>query len=74
VQLIAEGDGKELAGILNLSVKTIECRRAAALRKFNVGSTAEIVRYAVRNQLVAPLTASLDSGPVPNVRCVDRSP
>jgi DNA-binding NarL/FixJ family response regulator len=55
VQLIAEGRGnKEMAGILNLSVKTIESHRAAAMRKLNVTSTAGIVRYAIRNKLVEP--------------------
>jgi len=55
VQLIAEGHGnKEMAAILNLSVKTIESHRATAMRKLNVTSTAGIVRYAVRNQLVEP--------------------
>jgi len=55
VQLIAEGHGnKEMAAILNLSVKTIESHRATAMRKLNVTSTAGIVRYAVRNKLVEP--------------------
>ena len=55
VQLIAEGHGnKEMATTLNLSVKTIESHRATAMRKLNVTSTAGIVRYAVRNNLVQP--------------------
>lgn len=55
VQLIAEGHGnKEMAAILNLSVKTIETHRAAAMLKLDVTSTAGIVRYAVRNKLVEP--------------------
>jgi DNA-binding NarL/FixJ family response regulator len=55
VQLIAEGhSNKEMADILNLSVKTIETHRAAAMRKLNVTSTAAIVRYAIRNKLVQP--------------------
>lgn len=55
VQLIAEGHGnKAMAAIINLSVKTIESHRATAMRKLNVTSTAEIVRYAVRNKLVQP--------------------
>ena len=55
VQLIAEGHGnKEMASILNLSVKTIESHRATAMRKLNVTSTAAIVRYAIRNKLVEP--------------------
>jgi DNA-binding NarL/FixJ family response regulator len=53
VQLIAEGHGnKEMAAILNLSVKTVESHRATAMRKLDVTSTAEIVRYAIRNKLV----------------------
>jgi DNA-binding NarL/FixJ family response regulator len=55
VQLIAEGHGnKEMAAILNLSVKTVESHRATAMRKLNITSTAGIVRYAVRNKLVEP--------------------
>ena len=55
VQLIAEGHGnKEMAAILNLSVKTVESHRATAMRKLNVTSTAAIVRYAIRNKLVEP--------------------
>jgi DNA-binding NarL/FixJ family response regulator len=53
VQLIAEGNGnKAMAAILNLSVKTVESHRATAMRKLNISSTAGIVRYAVRNNLV----------------------
>jgi len=55
VQLIAEGHGnKQMSSILNLSIKTIESHRAAAMRKLNVTSTAGIVRYAIRNKLVEP--------------------
>lgn len=55
VQLIAEGhSNKQISGILNLSVKTIESHRAAAMRKLNITSTAGIVRYAIRNKLVEP--------------------
>jgi DNA-binding NarL/FixJ family response regulator len=55
VQLIAEGrTNREISEILNLSVKTIETHRAAAMRKLNVTSTAAIVRYAIRNKLVEP--------------------
>ena len=47
-------DDREMTEILNLSVKTIETHRAAAMRKLNVTSTAAIVRYAIRNKLVEP--------------------
>ena len=53
VQLIAEGhSNKRIAAVLNLSVKTIETHRAAALRKLNLTSSAALVRYAIRNNLV----------------------
>jgi DNA-binding NarL/FixJ family response regulator len=55
VQLIAEGhSNKEMSEILDLSVKTIEAHRAAAMRKLNVTSTAAVVRYAIRNKLAEP--------------------
>ncbi len=55
VQLIAEGhSNKEMSDILDLSVKTIEAHRAAAMRKLNVTSTAAVVRYAIRNKLAEP--------------------
>lgn len=53
VKLIAEGHtNKEISSVLNLSIKTIESQRAAALRKLNLTSTAAIVRYAIKNKLV----------------------
>ena len=55
VQLIAEGHtNKQIGAVLNLSIKTIESHRAAAMRKLNLTSTAGIVRYAVRNKLIEP--------------------
>jgi DNA-binding NarL/FixJ family response regulator len=55
VKLIAEGhSNKDMSALLNLSVKTIETHRASAMRKLNLKSAAELVRYAVRNKLVEP--------------------
>jgi DNA-binding NarL/FixJ family response regulator len=55
VQLVAEGNSnKDMSGVLNLSVKTIETHRAAAMRKLNITSVAGLVRYAIRNKLVEP--------------------
>jgi DNA-binding NarL/FixJ family response regulator len=55
VQLIAEGNSnKQISNVLNLSIKTVETHRAAAMRKLDVGSTAGLVRYAVRNRLIDP--------------------
>ena len=53
VQLIAEGRmNKEVARMLSISVKTVECHRAAAMQKLDLRTTAELVRYAVRNNIV----------------------
>ncbi|MBR0706381.1 response regulator transcription factor [Bradyrhizobium liaoningense] len=53
VKLVAEGySNKGISAILNLSVKTTEAHRAAAMRKLEVNSTAGLVRYAVRTGLV----------------------
>ncbi|MEK9279521.1 MULTISPECIES: response regulator transcription factor [unclassified Bradyrhizobium] len=53
VKLVAEGySNKGISAILNLSIKTTEAHRAAAMRKLDVNSTAGLVRYAVRAGLV----------------------
>ncbi|WIA54134.1 response regulator transcription factor [Sphingobium sp. WTD-1] len=55
VQLIAEGKiNKQIAHLLDISVKTVETHRAAAMHKLKLGTTAELVRYAVRNNIVEP--------------------
>lgn len=55
VQLIAEGkSSKEVSSTLNISVKTVEAHRTNIMRKLNVHSLGEIVRYAVRNRIVEP--------------------
>jgi DNA-binding NarL/FixJ family response regulator len=53
VQLISEGcTCKEAADLLGVSAKTVEAARASALRKLNLKTTADLIRYAVRNKLV----------------------
>ena len=53
VQLVAEGhSNKQIAQVLNISVKTVEVHRASVLRKLDLTSSAALVRYAVRNKLV----------------------
>jgi DNA-binding NarL/FixJ family response regulator len=53
VQLIAEGRiNKEIARLLDISVKTVETHRATAMHKLKLRSTAELVRYAVRNSII----------------------
>ena len=53
VQLIAEGKtNKQIANILSISTKTVESHRALALRKLNLDTTADLIRYAIKNKLV----------------------
>lgn len=53
VQLLAEGKtSKEVAVALNLSVKTAETHRTNVMRKLGLHSVADLVRYAVRNNIV----------------------
>ena len=53
VQLVAEGHtNKAVARILNISLKTVETHRATIMRKLAVSSSADLVRYAIRNKIV----------------------
>jgi DNA-binding NarL/FixJ family response regulator len=53
VQLIAEGHtNKQIANLLNISLKTVETHRAAVMDKLNLSSSSALVRYAIRNKLV----------------------
>ena len=53
VQLLAEGkSSKEVAVTLNISVKTAETHRANIMRKLELHSVSELVRYALRNQII----------------------
>lgn len=55
VQLLAEGkSSKEVAMALNLSVKTAETHRANIMRKLDLHSISELVRYAIRNNITQP--------------------
>lgn len=55
VQLIAEGKiNKQIANALDISVKTVETHRASAMHKLKLKTTADLVRYAIRNSLIEP--------------------
>jgi DNA-binding NarL/FixJ family response regulator len=53
VRLLAEGKGnKEVASALGISVKTVETHRSAIMRRLELHSFSDLVRYAIRNHLV----------------------
>jgi DNA-binding NarL/FixJ family response regulator len=55
LQLLAEGkSNKEVAALLGISVNTAEAHRANIMLKLGVHSLAELVHYAVRNQIIKP--------------------
>lgn len=52
--LIAEGHStKDIAGTLNISVKTVESHRAQLMERLNIHEIAGLVRYAIRTGLVS---------------------
>lgn len=55
IQLLAEGhSNKRIAKLLDLSVKTVETHRAAVMRKLELSSLPDLVRFAIRNQIIHP--------------------
>jgi DNA-binding NarL/FixJ family response regulator len=55
VQLVAEGrSSKEAAATLGISVKTIDVHRSNIMRKLQLRSVADLVRYAIRNKIAQP--------------------
>ena len=55
VQLLAEGkSNKEIGGILYISKRTVDHHRAKIMEKLHLQSLGELVRYAVRNNIVEP--------------------
>jgi DNA-binding NarL/FixJ family response regulator len=53
LQLLAEGkSNKEIGTLLSISTKTAETHRARLMSKLHVHSIADLVRYAIRNQIV----------------------
>lgn len=55
LQLIAEGKStKDVASLLNISVKTAESHRTRLMQKLDIHETASLVRYAIRHGVVEP--------------------
>jgi two-component system, NarL family, response regulator NreC len=52
--LLAEGDSlKEVASLLNLSVKTVDAHKYNIMRKLDVHDRTELIRFAIRQKLIA---------------------
>jgi two-component system response regulator NreC len=52
LQLLAEGKTvREVADTINLSIKTVDTHKQNAMKKLNLGSFAELIKYAVRQGL-----------------------
>jgi len=53
VRLLAEGkSNKEIAPIMNITVRTVQTYRSRIMGKLNIHSLAHLIRYAVQNKLV----------------------
>jgi DNA-binding NarL/FixJ family response regulator len=51
--LLADGkSNKEIGIVLDISARTVECYRARIMLKLDLHSTAALVRYAIRNNIV----------------------
>lgn len=54
LQLVAQGlTNQEIAEMLVISARTVETHRANFMRKLNLGSTSDVVRFAVRRGLIS---------------------
>ena len=54
LQLIAEGKNmKEIASLLNLSVKTVETHRQQIMNRLNTHTVADLTKYAIREGLTS---------------------
>lgn len=57
LRLIAEGRStREIARLLNISVKTSEAHRAALMERLGIHDVAGLVRYAIQTGIVTPET------------------
>jgi DNA-binding NarL/FixJ family response regulator len=53
LKLLAEGNSvKEIAGSLNLSVKTIEAHKFNLMRKLDIHNKAQLVQYAIQKKII----------------------
>jgi DNA-binding NarL/FixJ family response regulator len=55
IQLVAEGrSNRTISALLGISLKTVDTHRSAAMRKAGTRSVADLVRFAVRMNVIEP--------------------
>ena len=53
LQLIAEGyTNKQIAGILNLSIKTVQSHRTNLMNKLDLHDRGELIKYAIQKKII----------------------
>lgn len=64
IRLCCEGrTSKEIAGRLNVSVRTIDTHKSNIFKKLNISSTVELVRYAAKAGLYTPNVSGNEDKP-----------
>ena len=55
LQMLAEGRSpKEIASILDISVRTVRFHKYEIMKELGIGSNAELVQYAIKHSLIPP--------------------
>jgi DNA-binding NarL/FixJ family response regulator len=63
IRLLAEGlRNKEIAAELGLSIRTVEMHRGIIMRKFSLSSFAQLVQYAIRQNIFSVPSGQNNSG------------
>ena len=53
LKMLAEGQSvKDIAGVLNLSVKTVEAHKFNLMRKLDIHNKAQLVQYAIQKKII----------------------
>ena len=55
LQMLAEGRSrKEIASILNISIRTVHFHKYEIMKELGIASNAELVQYAIKHSLIPP--------------------